>query len=183
MTGSFDDISFNIVCELNLQTVDLRNDVFGGHEQIGVGWAAGPFVDLVRGVGFEEEDASRFEAIDDPWVHSFSLVGHHVTEDGDDAGPGLGFNGPFCEIGVDGFDGDAAFFGEAPGFVESYLREIDGGDLITLFCEPDAVAPFPVTQTENPAPRRDAVRLLSQEIVGLGSEEELFLVVAFVPAV
>ena len=47
----------------------------------------------------------------------------------------------------------------------------------------DAVAPFAIAQTKNPAPRRNAVCLFFQKIVGLGSEEELFLVVAFVPAV
>ena len=106
-----------------------------------------------------------------------------MAEDGDDTVPGLGFDGPIGEIGVDGFDGDAPFFGEALGFVETDLGEIDGGDLIALFGEPDTVAPFPVTQAENLAACRNVVRLFFQEIVGLGSEEKLVLVVAFVPAV
>ena len=38
-------------------------------------------------------------------------------------------------------------------------------------------------QTKNPAPRRNAVCLFFQKIVGLCSEEKLILIVAFVPAV
>jgi len=59
VAGAFDDFSFDILGEVDVEAIDLRNDVFGGDEEFGVGGAAGSFVDLVRGVGFEDDECRR----------------------------------------------------------------------------------------------------------------------------
>jgi hypothetical protein len=52
-----------------------------------------------------------------------------------------------------------------------------------LFGKPDAIAPFAIAQAENLAAGRDAMGLITKKIVRFGSEEELILVVAAIPAV
>ena len=189
VVGAFDDFSFDIAGEDDVEAIEFLLDGGCGDEELGVGGAAGFVFDLIGVVAFEDEEAAFRQAIDDTAMQGHSNLGRGVAEDGDDAAPCRGFDRIVGEIGEDGFDRDASLGSECLGLLQPDLREIDGSDGVALLGEPDAVTALAIAETKHAtliatllALARDSMGLRSQEIVRCCSKDEPIFSVAFIPA-
>lgn len=150
VAGAFDDVALDFLGGEPGEAGELSHDLGPAHEQGRVvDGAAGAVVQLLRGVGFENEVAPGAQAGGGAGVNLAAQVGRQVAEDGDHGVPSAGGDGEGGEVGGEGGDAHTMLGGEFAGLGEAGGALVDGGDSVAEAGEVDGVATFALSQAEH----------------------------------